>query len=168
MGDLREQLRKAGLVSAKQVKQAKHQDRVHRKDVGREGLEEEKRRQEEEVRQEREEKRRQDQDLERARAEERRREEESTRLLRRIQAGWVREATGGGRRFFFEAGEGRITYLDLNDGAVRRLLSGGGAIVETRGAVRGEFCVVDGATATALRRDHADVVRYWSRPEERK
>ena len=43
MSDMREAMRKAGLVTDKQVRQAKHKDRVHRKEVGPDGLKRERR-----------------------------------------------------------------------------------------------------------------------------
>ena len=42
MADLRDQLRKAGLVSDKEVRQAKHRERLHAAEVGHEGIEAEK------------------------------------------------------------------------------------------------------------------------------
>ena len=41
MGDLRDQLKKAKLLSDKKARQLAHEERVHRKKVGREGLEKE-------------------------------------------------------------------------------------------------------------------------------
>ena len=39
MGDLRDQLKKAKILSDKDAKRLAHEERVHRKEVGREGLE---------------------------------------------------------------------------------------------------------------------------------
>jgi uncharacterized protein len=167
MSDIREQLLKAGLVSAKQVRQAKHQERVHRKEVGQEGLEAEKASREKAILAEEEERRRQDRELEEARMARLAEDEAARALTGSIQAGWIRDATGGNRRFYFVTEGVRITYLDLNDQAVRRLLSGSAAIVVTLGAARGEFCVVDGTTAAGLARDHAEVLRYWNRASTR-
>jgi uncharacterized protein YaiL (DUF2058 family) len=167
MSDLREQLQKAGLVSAKQVRQAKHQDRLHRAEVGHEGLEAEKAEREQAHRRELEERRRRDQEREEAHRKEQAVREQVSLLQNRIRAGWIREATGGARRFFFVAEGGRITYLDLTDQAVRRLQSGSAAVIESRGAVRGEFCVIDGGTASSLVRDHAGILRLWNRTPDR-
>lgn len=163
MSNLRDQLLKAGLVSAKQVKQAAHQDRVHRKEVGHEGLEAERQAREDAQREEQEAKR--IADRERAEEQKRAQAEEAKRnaVRMRIQNGWIKDATAGDRRFFFVASEQRITYLDLNERAQRRLQSGGAAIVETRGVVRGEHCVIDAASAEALAVDHAELIRFWNR-----
>ncbi len=167
MSDLREQLLKAGLVSSRQVRQAKHDDRVHRKEVGLEGLQEERAAQQRAAEERLEAKRRAD----REREEERRRrelEQQRAEVLRsRIRGGWIREATAGAKRFFFVLEGGRITYLDLNDGAARRLLGGSAAIVDTTGAVRGEFCVIDGHAAQSLAREHPEIIRYWNRSVDR-
>jgi len=163
VSDLREQLRKAGLVSDKQVRQAKHQERLHRKEVGQDGLAAERAGIEKQRAEERERARIRDREIEQERKARQAEEERAEALSRRIRAGWLRDASGGSRRFFFVAGEGRITYLDLNDQAVRRLQNGGAAVVETAGAVRGEFCLVDGATAASLERDHPEVIRCWIR-----
>ncbi len=167
MSDLRDQLLKAGLVSGKQVRQAKHQDRVHRKEVGREGIEAERAATDREFVAQQEQRRLRD----RAREEARRRELAATeRLLAlqsRIRTGWIREATAGSRRFFFVVADGRITYLDLSDDAARRLQSGRAAVVDAAGIVRGEHCVVDGATALSLSRDHPELIRFWNRAAER-
>jgi uncharacterized protein YaiL (DUF2058 family) len=168
MSDLREQLLKAGLVSPKQVRQARHEDRVHRKEVGHEGLEAERADREREQARDQEEKRRRDQEREEERRQRQADEERAQALARRIQAGWVREATGGNRRFYFVVEQGRITYLDLTDQAVRRLLSGSAAIACTRGAVRGEYCVIDANAAASLARDHGEVLCFWNRISERR
>jgi uncharacterized protein YaiL (DUF2058 family) len=167
MSDLRDELRKAGLVSPKQVRQAKHQERVHRKDVGAEGLAAERAAGDEEFRRQQEEKRRKDREREGSLRQEQAERQREEGLRARIRGGWMREATSGARRFYFVVEGGRVTYLDLSDGAVRRLLGGGAAIAESRGAVRGEFCVIDGQTALALSREHPGVIRFWNRATER-
>jgi len=167
MSDLREQMLKAGLVNAKDVKQAKHQDRVHRKEVGHEGIQAERQKTEQEFRQEQEARRRAAQQAEAERKRRAAEEEREAALRRRIRSGWMRDATGGNSRFFFVCDGVRITYLDLADQAVRRLHSGTAAIVSSQGAVRGEFCVVDGPTAASLLRDHREVILYWNRAAPR-
>ena len=167
MSDLRDELRKAGLVSAKQLRQAKHQERVHRKEVGPEGLASERAAVDQAFQRQQEERRQQDREREEAL---RRRQEELQRneaLRTGIRGGWMREATSGARRLYFVVDGGRVTYLDLSDGAMRRLLGGSAAIAETRGAVRGEFCVVDGHAAQALAREHPEVIRFWNRSPDR-
>jgi uncharacterized protein len=163
MSDLRDQLRKAGLVSDKQVRQAKHQDRLHRQEVGHEGLQSERADAEEAFRRQQEEQRRLDREREEGRKREQAEQQRAEALRTRVRGGWLREATSGARRFYFVVDGGRITYLDLSDGALRRLTGGSAAIVETRGAVRGEFCLVDGNAAQSLAREHPEIIRFWNR-----
>jgi uncharacterized protein YaiL (DUF2058 family) len=161
MSDMREALRKAGLVSEKEARRSKHQERVHRKEVGAEGLEKERVERERKLAREREEKRRKDRSLEeeKRRAEERPAPGDPPHL---VATGVVRGAVGGGKRFYFVAAGGRITYLDLTDLGLQLVQNGSGAIVETLGAVPGEFCVVGRATAAALSAGPAkEAVRCW-------
>jgi uncharacterized protein YaiL (DUF2058 family) len=167
VSDLREQMLKAGLVSGKQVRQAKHEERVHRKEVGREGIEAERAAADRAFQARQEEKRLRDREREEARRRSQAAEERVLALQTRIRAGWIREATAGGKRFFFVVDGGRITYLDLSDDAARRLQLGRAAVADGRGIVRGEYCVVDAGTALSLSRDHPEVILFWNRSAER-
>jgi uncharacterized protein len=162
MSDLRDQLRKAGLVNDKQVRRAKHEERVHASQVGHEGIEAEKRAEEERLRAEAEARRRAD----KARAEEQKRQqaeaEARERLATLIRGGWIREATAGSRRFYFETRSGRISFLDLADSAIRRLSMGRAAIIESCGLVRGEFCVVTDKAAAGIRQTRPEIIRVWN------
>lgn len=167
MADIRDQLKKAGLLSEKQARQAKHQERLHAAAIGRPGIEAERRAEEERERAEAA--ARKEADRKRA-DEERRREREGAaaqRLAQLIRGGWIREATAGARRFFFAGEEGRIHFLDLSDIAARKLATGGAAIVETRGLVRGEYCVVNERAATEISHLHPEVVRFFNRQARR-
>jgi len=131
--------------------------------VGHAGLEAERRADEERLRAEAEARKRGD----RERAEERRLKEReaagSARLAQLIRGGWIREATAGSRRFFFVAKGERISYLDLSDVAARLLSLGAAAIVETRGFVRGEHCVVSDRAASEISQLHPELIRFWNR-----
>lgn len=167
MADFRDQLKKAGLLSEKQARQAKHQERLHAASVGHSGLEAERRAAEQRELAEAAARK----EADRRRAEERRRreiEEAATqRLAQLIRGGWMREATAGARRFFFAAEGGRIHFLDLSDIAARKLATGVAAIVETRGLVRGEYCVVNERAAIEISRLHPEIVRYFGREARR-
>jgi uncharacterized protein YaiL (DUF2058 family) len=167
VSDLREQLLKAGLVSGKQVRQAKHEERVHRKEVGREGIEAERAAADQAFLARQEERRLRDHEREEARRRSQAAEERVLALQSRIRAGWIREATAGSKRFFFVVDGGRITYLDLSDDAVRRLQFGRAAVVDGHGVARGECCLVDAATALSISHDHPELIRFWNRAAER-
>ena len=167
MSNLRDQLLKAGLVSAKQAKQAAHQERVHRKEVGHEAIEAERRMREEAHRRDAEEKKQHDRAVEEARRAEQVEAAKRDAVKLRIQGGWIKDATAGDRRFFFVAQGERITFLDLNERAMKRLQQGGAAIVETCGVVRGEHCVIEATAAEALESDHREIIRFWNRGSSR-
>ena len=163
MADMRDALRKAGLVSEKQARQSKHQKRLHRKEVGDDGLAEEKRRKDEEFRTEQDAKRAKDRALEEKKAEEAREVSGKVDLVGLIRSGLVSGATPGPKQYFFTLPGGRITYLEVNDGGGRRFASGSAAIVRSEGAVRGEYCVVDVRTAELLSKEAPELVLEWSR-----
>jgi uncharacterized protein YaiL (DUF2058 family) len=163
MSDLRDQLRKAGLVSEKQLRQAKHKDRVHASQVGHEGLIEERRRSDD--RQRSEKKARKEADRQRERERQKREGEAAAahRLEQVVQSGWIREATIGSRRFFFVTRNGRISCLDLSEPASRRLLSGTAAIVEATEAIPGDYCVVVDRAAREIAELRRELIRFWNR-----
>jgi uncharacterized protein YaiL (DUF2058 family) len=161
MGDLREQLRKAGLVSDKQLRQAKHEERVHATEVGHAGLEAERQAREAREREAAEARRKASREHEEALRRERAEAAARDRIRPLILAGHIGEATGGGRRFFFETRAGQIHFLDLSDVAARRLSTGGAAIVETLGVVRGDYCLVDAGTATQLASLAPESLCFW-------
>ncbi|MBD3163131.1 MAG: DUF2058 family protein [Candidatus Eisenbacteria bacterium] len=167
MSDLRDQLRKAGLVSDKEIRRAKHEERVHASKVGAGGLAEEKRERERRLQEQREAERKAAREREQRRLQQERERQEEGRLAQTIRRGWLRDATGGSRRYFFETRTGRISYLDLTDLAVGRLNGGSAAIVETAGAVRGDYCVITDRAAEELRRLEPDrlVLFRRDRPE---
>lgn len=165
MADMREALRKAGLVSEKQARQARHQERIHRKEVGIEGVAEEQRQKAEEFARERDAKKERDRLAEERRIAEAQAASARVDLPRLVQKGVVQGALGGPKQYFFTLPGGRITFLELSEAGFRRLLSGTAAVVDTLGAVRGDSCVVDAATAEVLRRERPEAIRDWPTPE---
>lgn len=163
MADMRDALKKAGLVSEKQARQARHEQRLHRKEVGDEGLSAEQRRKDEEFAREREAKRERDRAIEEKRAVEAKVASGRVDLIRLIQNGVVGGAIGGPKQYFFTLPGGRITFLELTDTGFKRLIGGSAAIVDTLGAVRGSYCIVDTATAAALQRERPEAIRDWPR-----
>ena len=163
MSDLRDQLRKAGLVTDKELRQAKHRERLHASEVGREGLTAERQAEEERLRAEAQARKRSDRERQEQQKRKNLEDAAAQRLHPVIQSGWIREATAGTRRFFIETRSGRISFLDLSDVAARRVSTGSAAIVETAGAVRGEFCVVSTRAAEEIRALRPELIRFWNR-----
>lgn len=166
MADIRDQLKKAGLLSEKQIRQAKHLERLHAAEVGYTGLEAERKAAEQKQLAEAAARK----EADRKRADEQRRIDReraaSERLAQLLRGGWIREATAGSRRFFFVTRSKRISFLDLSDIAARGLATGAAAIVETQGFVRGDHCVVSERAAAELLQIHPEMVRFYSKGAE--
>jgi len=158
MADMREALRKAGLVSSKQARQSQHQERVRRKELGHRGLESEQRERERQARLEQEQQRTRDREAERDRRSRLESAARATDLVGMIASGLVPGATAGSKQYFFTLPSGQITYLEVSEGAHKALQNGAAAIVESLGAVPSLFCVVTVQTAQALRQHRPEIV----------
>lgn len=161
MGDLTDQLKKAGLISEKQAKQAKHKERVKHKKVGHKGAdaEHQKKRKEQDAR--RDQKREQD----RARNQ----QEEAVKLekvARNQLKNLVRDGAmqvGGNRRYYFVTQEGKIPYLEVNDGVIRKLQYGELGIVQMPDQKLERFVVLERAKTLQVREVEPDLVRCLNR-----
>ena len=130
MGDLSKELLKAGLISDKQFRQTRHQERVTKKTVGHEGLEKKERaRSDEHVQRRREQ---QQQDRDRGRQDQQRLDKKAlrARLKDLVVGGAVKTGVNGPRRFYFLTREGKIPYLEVNEETVRKIQMGELAIVQ--------------------------------------
>lgn len=147
MGDLRDAFKKAGLIDDKADRRLKHEERVHRGELGRDGLEA-KKRAEEEDRRRRDEQKRADakaaqERIDRDKLHSGRRKQLEQELLRTAQR------TGGGpRRFHYREPDGHLPYVLLDDDGGRRLETGEVALV--RLADRPEVVLCPRALATEL------------------
>lgn len=130
MGDLRDQLKKAKILSDQRARQLAHEERVHRKEVGREGLAQE----EAERRAE----------LERLQAEERatqkaaqdaldeaRREAEERAACAEILRRDAVQPRSGPMRWYFELEDGALPWFEVDEGTSFKLQSGVFWIVRT-------------------------------------
>jgi ATP-dependent 26S proteasome regulatory subunit len=129
MGDLRDALRKANVLSKKDAKRLAHEERVHRSHVGREGLEQERSQREQELQARREEQR-----------------EQSRRVQGDVQAQRQDAAERAAceeilRREVVPASSpnGQAFYVQLADGHLPRLSLGP---VERANLERGHLCLV--------------------------
>jgi len=128
LGDLRDAFKKAGLLGDKDERRLKHEERVQRKELGHEGLEQQQKREADE-RQRREQERRtaaassqQRHDADRQRA------ERLKKLSRELEKAAVRTSSGP-RRFHYRDADGHLPYLQVDDETGRRLEAGELAIV---------------------------------------
>jgi hypothetical protein len=134
MGNLRDQLKNAKLMSDKRARQLAHDERVHRKEAGREGLEKEREQRDAELRALREEDRERtahtQAELDRAR--EQAQERAACEAILQEQA--FAPPGGGRQRFHFEVEGGDLPWLELDEGLARRVRAGEMCIVRSGAA----------------------------------
>jgi uncharacterized protein YaiL (DUF2058 family) len=123
MGDLRDALKKAGLIDDKAEKRLKHEERVQKKELGREGLEAQRLKDDAERRARDEQKRGDTKVAQQRLDQERQRAEKWKRLLSAIESEAIRGGAGP-RRFHFRDAEGHLPYLMVDDEIGRRLEAG--------------------------------------------
>jgi hypothetical protein len=160
--DIRKALKKAGLASERDVRQAKHQDRMRRTELGAEGLAAERRRVELEQREEQA--RRRQADRERERLLQTRREEQGRlgRIAGLLQDEDLLLREAGPRRFFFEMPSGRIAFTDVSETLARRLIQGDAAVIHAAGILPREFAVVSGKAAREIEQLDRARVLFWN------
>jgi uncharacterized protein YaiL (DUF2058 family) len=87
------------------------------------------------------------------------RDDEPGKIIRR---GLVAPAPGN-RRFHFVDRSGQIPFLELGEETIRGLVNGTLAVAEACGASNGEFAVVTADAARALELLDPNLVRFWNR-----
>ncbi len=158
MSDLKNQLLKLGLVSDQQARRVGHEQRVQHKAQGREGIEADKATRIQEVEQARQGRRDEDRSRERARQAEQEARALQHRIADLVESGRAEGRTGGSRRFYYEARDGRVPVLELSDEAHEALGNGRLALAES---ARGEVTLI---TADAARRvGEVPEARAWLR-----
>lgn len=156
MGDLRDAFKKAGLIDDKTDRRLKHEERVQRKELGRDGLEEQKR-QDEAARAARDEKKKADTKQAQQRLEqERARAERWKKLLRSLDEESVRAS--GPRRFHFRDADGHLPYLQVDDDTGRRIEAGELAIL--RHPVADSITLVPRTLALELRQVRPELLLH--------
>ena len=162
LGGLADAFVKAGLASEKEADKARNERRRERKELGADGIA----KREHERRERHELVRRESAEASRARALGERDQAATERVQRAIRD--HRETGRGRSRWFFVARDGRIPFVDVNDGVARALADGTAGIVETLGVVDGEHAVIGDVQALVVLRDHdPDVVRFWNQTKAR-
>ena len=120
--DLRDQFKKAKLISDKDAKRLAHEARLERKEKGREGLEREARERQQEIEalqvREREKVRREQEQRERER-----KELEELAAARALLAA-AKKPGPGPVKFYFAAGDGSLPWLELSPREAQELRSG--------------------------------------------
>jgi uncharacterized protein YaiL (DUF2058 family) len=162
MGNLRDELLKKGLTSDKRARAVLHEEQARQKKLGPELAAAERAEHEEAARIAAEERRAADRRLEEERRAHAAEDRASHRAESLILAGLIREGTSGNRRFYFVTREHTISFLELSDVAHRSLADGRAAVVESRGLVRADFCLVAAEQAAEIARLDAEQVRFWN------
>ncbi len=141
MGSLKDQLRKANLISKKKAKQLAHEQRVKRKKLGKDGLEAEQQKLEEQRKLERQKERQRAREREAAQRREREEREARARLHDLVKNAYISKC-GGPRRFFFVTRDRKLPFLEVSDDMGRKLESGRCGIVEAPLGLASEFAIV--------------------------
>jgi uncharacterized protein YaiL (DUF2058 family) len=162
MGDMRDALRKAGLASEKEVRQAKHRDRVRRTELGEEGLARERAAREAAQAAERTHKKQEDRAREAAQKEARDREERRQRLATLLQENDLMGREGGPRRFYFVTPERTISFLAVSPQLARRLAQGDAAVVAAAPELHADFAVISGKAAHELSAIDPERILFWN------
>ena len=162
MGDMKDAMRKAGLVSPKQIRQVEHAGRVHRTDIGAEGLEAEQAAREAELQAEQERKRAADRARERELQADHGGETRRARVAALLQDANLMSREGGPKRFYFTHPTGRIHFLDVSPGLTRRLQMGDAAIVDATGVLATDFIAIAGKAAHELRLIDRERILCWN------
>lgn len=123
MGDLRDQLKKARILSDEKARRLEHEARVERKKKGREGLARDRQQREAELARLQEEQREQTRNAQASRDEARRQQEELA-ACRDILARELRSTGPGSVRWFFQLDNGQLPWLEVTTEELRMLHSG--------------------------------------------
>lgn len=130
MANLGDAFKKAGLVSDKEQRQRKHEERLHRKEAGREGLQNEEAGRAAERAAREEEERKRHRALEKERQERRSAAEAAAKARDVLRAKALADVPRGPRRFHYVDSQGFVLFLMVGDDLGRRLEAGELGIAE--------------------------------------
>ncbi len=131
MASLRDQFQKANLLSKKDAKRLAHEERVQRKEVGREGLESQKAEREAELQRQRDQSREQDRQRQ-AEVEVQRKAAEERAACLAILESETRDPGRGPVSWHFELQDGQLPMLRMADADRHNLLGGHLCVVRKR------------------------------------
>jgi len=160
--ELRKALKQAGLVSQKKLRQAKHRDRVRRKELGEEGLQAEQERREQEHRADLARRKEVDRERERALQAGRVEADRAARIAHLLQDANLLPREGGPRRFYFETPSGAIPCVEVSESLAQRLIQGDAAIADAHGILPVNFAVISGKAARQLATLEKSRLLHWN------
>jgi uncharacterized protein YaiL (DUF2058 family) len=132
MGSLRDQFKKANLLSSKDAKRLAHEERIERKEKGRDGLDAERAAREAELARVRADEREKDRERQ-AEVEAKRKQSEERAACETLLETEVRDCGRGPVSWHFELPDGRLPLLRMADPDRHQLTSGHLCIVRRRG-----------------------------------
>ena len=161
MGNLKDELLKAKLLSQKEGKRIAHEQRLERHEKGREALEAEAQARQEELRGLREQQKQRTQEAQARLDAERKRQARRAELTELLRSHALRQPSGP-RRFHFMTRSGSLPFFAVDQDLGRRIESGMLCIVEDLGAPFESFVLVDRATAHKVLEFDRDAVRFMA------
>ncbi len=161
MSDLRDALKKAGLVDDKRARKIAHEEKARKNRLGKKGAAEERRRREEERLARERARREEDRKREAARRAEEERRQRLFQLAQLIRDHALTDGVRGNRRFHFVTRDRKIPFLEVSEEIARRLEHGQAAICEVPDSVPEEFVLVDAATARRVRETAPEYVLFF-------
>ena len=162
MSDLRDAMKKAGVVSEKQVRQAKHGDRVHHTEVGAKGVAAEREQRDAAFAAEQARHRREDAERETALRAQQETEGQHGRLKQLVRANDLSVQEAGPRRFYFALPSAEVAFVDVSDAMARRLAQGDVAIVDGAGLLERDFGLVTGKIAREIEGIDRSRILIWN------
>ncbi len=162
MADMRDALKKAGMVSDKQIRQTKHQDRVKRKELGLDGLEAERQKRDDRYREEQSKKKHTDKKTNLLKAASQVDLEKKTALKRIIKEENILAREGGNKRFYFQLPDGTIPFIEISPILGKRLAQGDAAIVDSEQILIDDFAVLSGKAAHQLSALEQERIIFWN------
>jgi uncharacterized protein YaiL (DUF2058 family) len=139
VGDLRDELKKSKLLSDKDARRIAHEQRLHKTEVGREGIEQEQRARSADLDRMREEDRGKARSAQEEADRQRALESERAACAEILERETVKPRPGGGGRWYFQVEDGSVPSIEVGEAEKRKL--GAGAYVIVR-------LVEDGPAAT--------------------
>jgi len=161
MGSMRDQFIKAGLADKKQARKSRHQEQARQKKLGTAAVDAERRARDEEHRLAKEQRRAADRQRESERREQHTEELQIERVPSLIRSGQLKGNATGNRRFYFVTREQTVSFIEVSPPVQRGLSEGRHAIVDARGVLNDDFCVVGSEAARSIAALDPDRVAFW-------
>jgi uncharacterized protein YaiL (DUF2058 family) len=158
MGNLGDAFKKAGVINKKDLARQRHEERVERKKLGRDGLEKKRSEANQQARQRRDAQRDQDRNTERQRRAALD-QGEALAQARDLVKSHALEVRQGRRRFYFEEPDGRLPYLLVDDSLLKKLENAQAAIAHDGLSFR----FIDGKTLARVLDLAPELVAYPAR-----